>query len=54
MEVETGALIISLKWDESVGKWRGQDERGERGHWASGIGHQDARMQCHTQGVFPI
>ena len=51
MEEETGALINSLKWDESVGKWRGQDERGKED---IGIGHQDARMQCLTQVVFPI
>ena len=38
MEEETGALINSLKWDESVGKWRGQDERGKEdiGHRALG------------------
>ena len=49
MEEETGALINSLKWDESVGKWRGQDERGKED-----IGHQDARMRCLTQVAIPI
>ena len=50
MEEETGALINSLKWDdESVGKWRGQDERGKEdiGHWAPGC--QDAVP--HTSSV---
>ena len=49
MEEETGALINSLKWDESVGKWRGQDERGKEdiGHWAPGC--QDA--VSHTSSV---
>ena len=48
-EEETGALMISLKWDESVGKWRGQDERGKEdiGHWAPGC--QDA--VSHTSSV---
>ena len=43
MEEETGALMISLKWDESAGKWRGQDEKGP---WAPGC--QDAVP--HTSG----
>ena len=52
MEEETGALINSLKWDESVGKWR--EARTKGGKRTLGIGHQDARMQCLTQVVFPI
>ena len=50
MEEETGALMISLKWDESVGKWRGQDERGKEdiGHWAPGC--QEAGS--HTSSVW--
>ena len=44
MEEETGALMISLKWDESAGKWRGQDEKGP---WAPGC--QDA--VSHTSSV---
>ena len=52
MEEETGALINSLKWDESVGKWR--EARTKGGKRTLGIGHQDARMQCLTQLVFPI
>ena len=49
MEEETGALMISLKWDESVGKWRGQDDRGKEdmGDWAPG--GQDA--VSHTSSV---